>query len=132
MNPPPPIPHEDGLATPTASAVAAAASTALPPAFRILTPASAASGCSAATIPCFAMTAAADPAVASASHSPITMHSVVFQIWFIVSTSALPRTPSARSRGITRSVRVVQLLTALVIQGKDRGILRDDLTERLD
>ncbi len=40
-----------GSTTPLASAVAMAASTALPPRFRISTPASAASGCIAVTMP---------------------------------------------------------------------------------
>src|SRR5712671_3093157 len=52
MKPPPPIPHEAGLVTPTASAVATAASIALPPCFRISTPAAAASALSETTIPC--------------------------------------------------------------------------------
>src|SRR6266403_664029 len=52
MKPPPPIPHEAGLVTPTASAVATAASIALPPCFKISTPAAAASALSETTIPC--------------------------------------------------------------------------------
>src|SRR5436309_12095154 len=52
MKPPPPIPHDAGFVTPTASAVATAASTALPPCFRISTPACAASSLSETTIPC--------------------------------------------------------------------------------
>src|SRR6202171_5478746 len=52
MKPPPPIPHDAGLVTPTASAVATAASIALPPRFRISTPAAAASALSETTIPC--------------------------------------------------------------------------------
>src|SRR5512142_2363097 len=50
MKPPPPMPHDDGCTTHTASAVAIAASTAEPPSCRISSPASAASGLSAATI----------------------------------------------------------------------------------
>src|SRR5882757_8985793 len=52
MKPPPPIPHDAGFVTPTANAVATAASTALPPCFRISTPACAASSLSETTIPC--------------------------------------------------------------------------------
>src|SRR5208283_4502216 len=84
MKPPPPIPHEEGLATPTASAVAAAASTALPPAFKIFTPASAASGCSAATIPCLAISAAAGAASIMHSHRNTAAHRLVFRIRIIV------------------------------------------------
>src|SRR5579872_3115621 len=50
MKPPPPIPHDAGLVTPTASAVAVAASIALPPCFRIARPASDASALSDTTI----------------------------------------------------------------------------------
>src|SRR5262249_42724724 len=89
MKPPPPIPHEEGLATPTASAVAAAASIALPPAFRIFTPASAASGCSAATIPCFAITAAAGRATMH-SHSAAIMNKPEFRVHFFIMQDAQP------------------------------------------
>src|SRR5512143_1690621 len=51
MNPPPPTPFIGGSSTPIASAVVIAASTALPPSFRTCRPASAASGCLAATMP---------------------------------------------------------------------------------
>src|SRR3984893_1572810 len=59
MKPPPPIPHEAGLVTPTASEVAAAASIALPPRLRISTPALAASAFSVTTIARCASVAAA-------------------------------------------------------------------------
>ena len=52
MNPPPPIPHEDGLTTPSAKDVAMAASTALPPWRSMVMPASDASRCPDATMPC--------------------------------------------------------------------------------
>jgi hypothetical protein len=52
MKPPPPIPQEAGLVTPTASAVATAASMALPPRFNISTPAFAAGALSETTISC--------------------------------------------------------------------------------
>src|SRR5579875_1805469 len=80
MKPPPPIPHEEGLATHTASPVATAASTALPPALRIRTPASAPNGCSAATIACLAITAGAAPAAASTSHSAARRLTRLFHI----------------------------------------------------
>src|SRR5260370_6551284 len=52
MKPPPPIPHDAGFVTPTASAVATAASTAFPPCFNISSPAPAAGSLSDTTIPC--------------------------------------------------------------------------------
>src|SRR5215468_10207827 len=51
MNPPPPMPHEDGFTTHTASEVAIAASTAEPPSRSTRNPTSTASGLSAATTP---------------------------------------------------------------------------------
>src|SRR3954470_9246188 len=48
MNPPPPIPHDCGRATLMANTVAAAASTALPPPFRISRPMREAAGASVA------------------------------------------------------------------------------------
>src|SRR5437762_12431615 len=51
MFPPPPIPVMAGLTTPSAKAVATAASIAFPPARRISAPISAESGCLAETMP---------------------------------------------------------------------------------
>ena len=47
MNPPPPIPDDCGSTSPSTSCMVTAASTALPPRFRISKPASTASGCAA-------------------------------------------------------------------------------------
>ena len=54
-NAPPPIPDDSGCRTPSASAVAQAASTALPPALSAATPAAEASGLSDATAACAAV-----------------------------------------------------------------------------
>src|SRR5437762_11480485 len=57
MNPPPPMLPAAGSTTASAKAVATAASTALPPRFRISTPASEPSSSSVATMPWLARTA---------------------------------------------------------------------------
>ena len=56
MNPPPPIPHDCGRATPSAKTVAAAASIALPPRASTARPARAAAGDSVATTPAVPLT----------------------------------------------------------------------------
>ena len=56
MNPPPPIPHDCGRATPSAKTVAAAASIALPPRASTARPTRAAAGDSVATTPAVPLT----------------------------------------------------------------------------
>src|SRR5438552_3860507 len=56
MNPPPPMLPASGSTTSSAKATATAASIALPPCFRISTPACVASGCAVTTIACGAVT----------------------------------------------------------------------------
>ena len=69
MNAPPPMPDDDGCRTPSASAVAHAASTAFPPALSAATPAAEASGWSDATAACRKLAPAAAGAPAGAGNT---------------------------------------------------------------
>src|ERR1700731_433436 len=124
MKPPPPIPHEAGLVTPTASAVATAASTALPPRLRISSPAAAASALSETNIPC-APTADRSGAAPAAKDCLATEKEIASAMDITVALTYFAETrppPETNITGFTNSHR---------LRMKDGGAIAEGVMDRL-